>query len=139
MDGFHSPVDLALVHLIRDYLLGHDNKSWIECVRGRASPFVTLAETQDRLGWDNFVEGRISKVLLQAVTNSLTASGSRSSPEAWCRKLIRHLLQLTHSQWIFRNSHTHLKKLDGLTIAQHEQLFDKVKSLMDIDPSDLLD
>lgn len=85
--------------------------------------FEVVHLPQDRLGWDNFVEGRISKVLLQVVSDSFDTSGSRSSPEAWCRKLICQLLQITHSQWIFRNSNVHLKKkLDGLTVAQHEQI-----------------
>ena len=43
----------------------------LDCVAFDTSPLVTLAEVQDRLGWDNFVEGRISKVFLDTVALNL--------------------------------------------------------------------
>ena len=49
------------------------------------------------------------------------------------------LLQLTHKQWLFRNSHVHIRKVDGMTEAEHEELFDQVQDLMLIDPSELLE
>jgi len=92
----------------------------------------------DQLGWDNFVEGRISKVFLEAVKPDLAGKRYRMKPERWCKTLICKLLELTHKQWLFRNSHVHYKKLDGLTLAQHDQIFKKVMKPMWTDPSDLL-
>ena len=45
---------------------------------------------------------------------------------------------ITHRQWIFRNSHVHFKKLEGMTEAQHLKIFDKVEELMTVDPIELL-
>lgn len=57
----------------------------------------------------------------------------------WCRDLSSRLLSLTHKQWLFRNSHVHYTKLDGLTPKQHDDIFDRVRDLMYTDPTDLLD
>jgi len=69
----------------------------------------------------------------------LEQTQSRLTPEKWCQIFIQKLLQLTHKQWLFRNSHTHYKKLEGMTPAQHELIFEKVKNLMWTNPADMLD
>ena len=48
------------------------------------------------------------------------------------------LIRITHSQWIFRNSHVHYKKLEGMTKEQHLETFRRVEELMWEDPMSLL-
>jgi predicted RNA-binding Zn-ribbon protein involved in translation (DUF1610 family) len=133
-----TPVDAHLRTMINRFLLAQDSKTMKECVSGQSTILHTLAEVHDRLGWDNFVEGRISVLFLEAVKPELAGRLSRLTPERWCRTLVSKLLQLTHKQWLFRNSHVHYNKLEGLTSQQHEQIFDKVKEMMWTDPADLL-
>ena len=45
---------------------------------------------------------------------------------------------MTHKQWLFRNAHVHYKKLDGLTVARHEEIFCEVEQMMEVDPDELL-
>jgi len=131
-------VDPHLRTMITRYLLAQDTKTMKECLSGHSSILRTLAEVHDRLGWDNFVEGRISLLFLEAVRPALDGRRSRLTPERWCHTLVTKLLQLTHKQWLFRNSHVNHKKLEGMTTAQHEQIFEKVKSMMWTDPADML-
>ena len=59
--------------------------------------------------------------------------------QAWgTRGLMEKLIQITHSQWIFRNSHVHFKKLEGMTKEQHLETFCRVEELMWEDPMSLL-
>ena len=99
----------------------------------------TLATVQDRLGWDNFIEGRIGKVFLSYVQPHLSGRRRRLSPQRWGTTFITHIISLTHKQWLFRNSHVHFKKLDGLTPAQHDEIFQRVQNLLWTDPAELLD
>ena len=100
----------------------------------------SLAEVQDRLGWDNFIEGRISKVFLSYVQPSLSGQRRKClSPQSWGTTFITHIISLTHKQGLFRNSHVNFKKLDGLTPAQHDEIFQRVQSLLWTDPAELLD
>ena len=47
------------------------------------------------------------------------------------------LLQLTHSQWIYRNQTVHFKN-NSLTFAQHDIIILRMEDLLDTDPDDLL-
>ena len=136
-----SRVEAVFTTTVRKYLLGQDTCTMTECLGGGGSTILASAvDSQDRLGWDCFVEGRISKVFLEVVKPTLSDRCSRTTPERWCRTFIGKLLQLTHKQWLFRNSHVHYKKLEGLTAAQHAEVFERVKGLMMMwsDPAELL-
>jgi len=132
-------ISTHLQQMISTYLMSQSKRTMISCVQTTSPLLHALATVQDRLGWDNFVEGRISKLFVEVVQVDLERIQSRLTPEKWCKTFIQKLLQLTHKQWLFRNSHTHYKKLEGLTPAQHELIFEKVKNLMWTDPADLLD
>ena len=134
-----TPVSKALILMVRDYLLAQDTKRMVDCVPTHAPELLALAEIQDRLGWDNFVEGRISKLFLSTATPIYRRSYRKGTARQWGRKLVNSPLQLTHKQWLFRNSHVHIRKVDGMTEAEHEELFDQVRDQMLIGPSELLE
>ena len=87
------------------------------------------------MGWDSFVEERISTLWLDMIAPFLKQA-SRKSIHQWGNHFIDILLSLTHKQWIFRNS-MHFKT-DGLTSAQHDALETRVKELMSTPLSTLL-
>ena len=132
-------VNIHLQQMIYKYLMAQSKRTMISCTHTTSPLLQTLATVQDRLGWDNFVEGRIRKLFVEVVRVNLDSIQSRLTPEKWCMTFIRKLLHLTHKQWLFQNSHTHYKKLEGLTPAQHELIFEKVKHLMWTNPADFLD
>ena len=92
----------------------------------------------DHLGWDNFFEGRICILFLDAYRSDLGDEVSPYRVDSWGRGFIERLVRITHSQWIFRNSPVHYKKLEGMTEAQHMDIFRRVEELMWEDPMDLL-
>ena len=112
------------------------DKTMTECLSSNNSKYALLAEVQDRLGWDNFVEGRISTLWLDTISPFLKQA-SRKSIQQWGKSFIDSLLSLTHKQWIFRNSKVHYKT-DGLTTTQHDALEMRIKDLMTTRPSALL-
>ena len=60
-------VNAELVDLVEAYLLAQGTKTMAECIAYSNSQYALLAEVQDRLGWDSFVEGRISTLFLETV------------------------------------------------------------------------
>lgn len=133
-----SGADPILVEMIESYLLAQDSKTMLECVPYPDADLEIVARSQDRLGWDCFVEGRISKVFLEHMKPVLLEYGTYLSPERWGRTFIELLLQLTHKQWLFRNSRKHFRRLDGLTESEHLKIFEDMQDLMFTDPHDLL-
>ena len=107
-----------------------------ECLEVDTPTLRVLAATHDRLGWDNFVEGRICKMYLTVAKDIIV---SRTTPESWGRTFVTKLMHLTHRQWLFRNAHVHYTLQDGLTEQQHSCIFERVEDLMHTDPSELLD
>ena len=90
-----------------------------ECLVSSSTIHMLLAQTHGKLGWDNFVEGRICEMMdLEVVVNTFSRQ-SGVTPERWGWKFISKITQATHRQWLFCNSHVHYKKLEGLTEAQY--------------------
>ena len=131
-------VDVVLVDMIEEYLLAQGEKTMTECLRLGNADYELLAECSDRLRWDSLLEGRISSLWIQIMKPVLLDSRLYLSPRKWGIQFIEHLLNITHKQWIFRNSRVHYKGLDGLTAAQHEEIFNRVEELMYTEPDDLL-
>jgi len=129
-------IDPDLIAMIDEYLMAQGSKSMMDC--SPPACYTALARAHDRLGWDNFVEGRICTAYLDAFQEYADDGTSPYSIDNWGRGLVERLIQLSHAQWIFRNSHVHFKKLEGMTRAQHEDIFQKVKDLMWTDPMSLL-
>lgn len=126
-----------LVRMVRDYLLGRGDKTMLSII-GANHTWAPLAKFHDRPGWDNFVEGRICKLWLQARQEDIDHHNIRSTAEFWARGLMRKLLELTHRQWIYRNSYIHYKTPDGLSLRDHDRIMQQAESLMDTDPMELL-
>ena len=128
--------DQDLIDMIQRYLLGHGQVKMRDiCAEEK---YRELARIHDTLGWDNFVGGRIPHWYLQCHRLHRAEEGKFYAVEKWGRGLIERLVQLTHKQWLFRNSHIHYKKLEGLSRAQHEEIFVKVQNMMHTDPDELL-
>ena len=104
---------------------------------GQDSCYKSLAIVQDRLGWDCFVEGHIYKLFLQVMKPCLREVGRRSVDQ-WGQDFVKSLLHLTHKQWLFRNARKHIRLMDGMTEAEHLEVYDRVEELIHLDPTDLL-
>jgi hypothetical protein len=93
----HTPQDLTA--LITEYLLSR-GELLMTSFLDRSSPYYSLAETQDRLGFDNLIiVGRIPKLLVQLMTPIISNLQRRgTTPTLWARKFSRQLLLFTHKQ-----------------------------------------
>ena len=133
--------DPDLIQLIESYLLGRSLFPMVEFVV-RGSRYERLAQAHDKLGWDNFLEGRICVLYLELQQDYMDSHSFlfryRPSIESWARGLMSQLLQLTHRQWLYRNTYLYFTKVEGRTEVQHEQVISKVRDLMFTDPDELL-
>ena len=122
-------MESELIHCVVDVvssLLRHDSK------------YLSYADEHDRLGWDNFLEGRVSQTLFQLQQDTLVRAGSSWRIQAWAKKFVQHLLEITHRQWSYRNAKVHLKKAEGRTAQEHEAVMSEVRKMMLVDPTELL-
>ena len=115
--------DVLLVEMVQQYMIviARGDLGMVEFLDIDSPLHRDLAEEQDRLGWDNFVEGRIGKAFIRLVDSLMmdVTSRSRMSTIHWGKQLVTFLLQVIHSQWLVRNLHVHHKKLEGI---QHNSM-----------------
>jgi hypothetical protein len=78
-----------------------------------------LAALQDIIGWDNFAMVMVSKKLLQIQSAHLSQCNSGSRAKKWISGFITQLLQVMHSQWIYRCVLVH-NRTTGTLISAHK-------------------
>ncbi len=101
------------------------------------SSYLLMSQSQDRLGWDCFVEGLITVLFLECICRLFLQCTPQKSLEKWGVSFLKSLLNLTHKQWIFRNAGVH-HKIDGLTQEQHMEVLSCIQTLIETTPLDLL-
>jgi hypothetical protein len=67
-----------------------------------------------------------------------TQEGLQRGADFWACGLMRHLLKLTHHQWLYCKVVVHMKVKDSLTIAQHNTILTQMEECLQIDPVSLL-
>ena len=68
-----------------------------------------LVKSHDHIGWHNFTEGYISTQFYEKQNFHLAMSSSYLNCSDCAKKSITKVLQITHSQWIYRSILLHDK------------------------------
>ena len=118
-----------LLTIISTYLMERENKTMWELAAtmqtclphyyGRPR-LKRMTKSQDRLGWDCMMEGRIPKICVEHQRTYLAHTDTRMTAKRWARGLITRLLQMTHKQWLLCNAKVHIKHRGGLTAEEHD-------------------
>ena len=90
-----------------------------------------LAESQDLIGWDNFMEGKISKEFRKVVRIHLIWARGIFSAEDWSKQLVDRIIKMTHGQWLYRNAVVHEQMSDGLTRIEQEDILARIEEQFD--------
>jgi hypothetical protein len=135
---FKTLGDSKVASTVETYLLLRGNLLMDNCCHRNKEDIRLVATASDWLGWDSFVEGRISTQWLPMVTPLL----ARTSPHLLARTCGRHLIarlhNVIHKQWIYRNSVIHFRGKDGLTIPKHQDILNQVEEYFMVNPEILL-
>lgn len=132
----HTPPHLTF--LLCSYLYNR-GEATMESLLPTFSPYLTLAQAQDLIGFDNILVGRLPTQLITIMTPILASLNHRSfTCNKWAKELSRQLLLFTHRQWTYRNCTVHYKPSEGKTVAEHTLVDEQVRSLRQLPPSSLL-
>jgi hypothetical protein len=72
---------------------------------------------QDEIGWQNFAEGKISKIWGHLQLAYYQELHSTQLVDRWTSGLVSHLLELTHQMWIHQNGVNHAVDEQGLPVC----------------------
>jgi hypothetical protein len=129
-------MDPELIYWIPMYILMRNDKPFLGHMSAKMQ---ALAESQDKIGLRNFMEGYISCHFYNIQCFHLSMSSSYLNRYNWTKMFISKILQITHSQWIYRNNSLHDKKHGYLRNTQLEDLLQNIAALSDISPEDIPD
>ncbi len=139
-------MDPELAYWIPKYILMRGDKPFSE-LRAMSGKMLSLARSQDKIGWHNFTEGYISTHFYDIQQFYLAMHGNHLTETNWTKHFISRPFDITHSQWVYRNISLHDKsfgyihnkqlsditrQIDELADATSESIPPKSRFLLDI-------
>ena len=124
---FKQTSPLLLIGIIR-YVVGKGAVTY-RCVENNTPTLRLLSVSQDMLGWNNFMEGKISKRFRMIQQQHYADNDSKFSSHKWSSDLISRLLLMIHKQWIYRNNVVHKRRKDGLKHKEGMKVKRKIEAL----------
>jgi len=133
--------DPELAYWIEKYLLFRGTRSFASLVTegGFGSLDVRVAAVgQDMIGWTEFLHGKVS-VEIAAIQklHCMSSPACRLTGNDWMKAFISHLLQMSHSQWIFRNYTLHDKQRGYLRLRLRSDTLREINELLETPPSEI--
>jgi len=120
--------DQELACWIPKYILMWGDKPFADM--GAMTPRMkALAQSQDKIGYRNFIEGYISIHFYEIQNFHLAMSSSFINGADWAKLFISKILHITHSQWIFRNFSLHDKRHGSLLKKKADEIALELESL----------
>ena len=89
---------------------------------GRGQEYSRMAASQDAIGWRRFMEGMISKEMIEIQREHCGLDDIEITADQWAQGLITKLMEITHGQWLYRNVHVHDKVTGTLATRRKEEL-----------------
>jgi hypothetical protein len=112
-------------HNLRKFLVryarGRGGRTMQEIV-GFRQEYHRLAVSVDCIGWRRFMEGMLSRELVELQKYALAESDSRLTVDMWAKELVIRLLEITHGQWLYRNVLVHDKTAGDLVTRRKEEI-----------------
>jgi hypothetical protein len=125
--------EAELAYWIGKYLIFQGTWSFTSLVLtgGGGSPqILAAAASQDIIGWTEFLHGKVSTDIGHIQEVHCALSPCRITGADWMKMLVTHLVQISHSQWIFWNFTLHDKHHGYLQLKQQRDLLGEVDSLL---------
>ena len=127
MTAQHTHSNLS--HLLLRYLRGRGTITCLECATDLNLPpvYKEYVASQDVIGWDGYAMGMISNKLLPLQSVIGHNSKSSSNATSWISGFITQLLQVTHTQWIYRCVLVHDRATGTLILTHKEELLKEIE------------
>jgi hypothetical protein len=126
-------------NLLLQFLQGCGSISFLDCATELDLPPIMkkLAISQDIIGWDYLMMGMVSRLLVDDQSAYLQRCNSSQLASSWIIGLITQLLQVTHSQWIYRCVLVHDWTTGTLILGHKEDLMQEIDYQLMLGPDGL--
>lgn len=116
--------DEELWFCLINYTQGRGGITMYDICHSKSPKFQQMAQSQDEVGWRQFMEGMFSKEILNVhYSTSHDSEEDMPEPSLWTKGLMIKLLEVTHGQWLNCNVHVHDCISGALATAKKEEHF----------------
>jgi hypothetical protein len=134
----YSQTDAKLVYWIEKYLLFQGTWTMSSLVQYLGSNQIRgMAASQDMIGWVEFLHGKVSVKIAKIQEIHCTLSLCCMTGNNWMKHFIENLIQILHSQWLYRNFTLHDKTRGYLHLQGEKEVLKEVNHLMDTNPDEI--
>jgi len=137
----HDQTDHELAHWIEKYLLFRGTRSFTSLVEEDSFALADVraaAAGQDLISWTKFLHGKVSvEIASIQKLHCMMSPSCRLTGSDWMKMFISQLLQLSHSQWIFRNYTLHDKQRGYLRLRLRSETLREIHALLETSPSEI--
>jgi hypothetical protein len=95
------------------------------------------AESQDLIGWGEFLHGKVSIRIRRIQEAHCIMAGTRINGADWMAQFARQLVEISHAQWMYRNFTLHHYAKGYLRQQTEQDIRREVDLLADTRPSNL--
>lgn len=134
LEQSHTHPELA--RLLPQYILGRGAVKFAS-LPIHSVDILRLAHQQDTIGWDSFMEGKISHHFSTVQYSHLRTADSMLTSYDWTHQFISKLLHITHGQWIYRNISKNHAKHGLLRSVERRKLLREIDRYMNLPPEDV--
>jgi hypothetical protein len=95
------------------------------------------ATNQDAIGWVEILHGKVSLKVIKMQESYGVLARSKQTIGKWSKRLIKHLILITHYQWLFRNLTLHHETKGYLCKKAEWDIHQEISALLNKQPSDI--
>jgi hypothetical protein len=125
-----------LVRLIPEYILGRGAVEF-SSLPIHSVDILRLAHQRDLIGWDHFMEGKITYHFAVVQHSHLSNGSNIMTSFDWSHHFISKLLHITHGQWIYCNITKNHEKHGLMRTAERHKLLHKIDHYMHLPPNEV--
>jgi hypothetical protein len=109
---YDQQTDGKVVHLFKQYLLAGGACTLTSLLKPGSKLGIEV-RFHNCLGWDCFLEGCLCALWVKHRAQPIQRANLMQSADFWAQGLMQRLLQMTHTQWSYRNATIHLEVKEG--------------------------
>lgn len=89
--------------------------------------YQRMARSQDLIGWRRFMEGMVSRRIVEIQRDYLQMKGLVWKLDRWATGFTTRLLEITHGQWLYRNVVVHDTTAGQLANVRKEKILAEIE------------
>jgi hypothetical protein len=137
MSKSRSKTEPTMAKALHDYIRLRNSTTMAALVSRGPPELMEAARMQDRIGWFELMNGKIAIQLVQFQEQYCLTNNDGLNGKSWASSMVRQLLDMSHSQWLYRNFSLHHQTLGYLHRLEETNLRETARELASLRPEEV--